>query len=427
MIKQHVKQAVKAAGLERTVHLIRSCARHMYAVGSRPFRLYQSRYNANGKHIHAKQFSSPESQVFFGYYDITPFSYDDNFILAMHAPVNNKTPGPEMDIKVGYYRLHGDDSFTEIGRTTTWCWQQGCRLQWYPQNSNQAVLYNRMVDGQYGCVVQDINTKQIIKSFSRPVYSVSTDGRWGLSLNFSRLQRLRPGYGYNNHPDSTQNESLPAKDGISRIDLHSGEEDLLFSVAEISELEPLESMKNAEHYFNHILFNPDGTRFMFFHLWMKDGKRYNRLITCSIDGKDRYPLINEGHVSHYTWKSNTELLAYSTHKTTGMNYHLYRDRSSERVVIGKGLLEQDGHPSYSPDKTSLLTDTYPDKYSEQHLLMYELESRELRTLGSYYSPFKFAGETRCDLHPRWSPSGRYICIDTPLKNRRSMYISDLIN
>jgi len=422
MIKQQVKHALKAAGLERAVHLMRSRARNIYAIGFRPFRLYMNRKTAHMQLLRVRQFHSSEGHVFFGYYDITPFSHNDNLILAMHAPFENITPSPGMEITLGYYDLNGNDSFFEAGKTSTWCWQQGCRLQWYPHSSSHSILYNKMVDDQYGCIVQDIRTKEVLKTFMLPVYSISNDGRWGLSLNFSRLQRLRPGYGYTSLPDGTQNELIPRNDGIWRIDMNSGETSLLFSVAEISECEPLASMKNAEHYFNHILFNPDGTRFMFFHLWMKDGKRFNRLITCNIDGRDRYPLINEGHVSHYAWKSNTELLAYSTHADTGRNYHLYTDRTPERKVIGRGILNEDGHPSYSPDNATLLTDTYPDKYREQHLLAYDFESGKLRTLASYYSPFKFTGETRCDLHPRWSRSGRHICIDAPYQKKRSMHI-----
>ena len=34
------------------------------------------------------------------------------------------------------------------------------------------------------------------RTLPKPIYTVSPDGAWGLSLNFSRLEWLRPGYGY---------------------------------------------------------------------------------------------------------------------------------------------------------------------------------------------------------------------------------------
>ncbi len=393
-----------------------------------PIRRLAKRFSARDKEINfqIRKFDDIQQQVFFGYYDITPISHDDNLLLAMHAPLKNISPSVDTEIMIGFYNLMYDNpSFFEVGRTTTWCWQQGCRLQWYPVMSNQTVIYNRLVEGRYGCVIQDIHTGEIIREYKRPFYSVSRDGRWGISLNFSRLQRLRPGYGYVNFPDETEGHSIPENDGIWRIDMATGREDFLFSISEITRFEPLESMSGAEHYFNHILFNPNGTRFMFIHLWVKEGKRFSRMITCDISGEERYILNNEGHASHYTWKSNDELLVFSTHADTGTNFHLYTDRSSKRATFGKGVLTQDGHPSFSPDGSLLLLDSYPDRVREQHLFIYRDDLRKSEYIGSYYCHPKFKGEIRCDLHPRWSLSGKYICFDSVHEGKRKMYLIDM--
>jgi putative transposase len=34
-------------------------------------------------------------------------------------------------------------------------------------------------------------------------------------------------------------------------------------------------------------------------------------------------------------------------------------------------------------------------------------------------------ENRCDLHPRWSPDGRQVCIDSAHEGERQMYIVDV--
>ncbi len=373
-----------------------------------------------------KIFSETDHHVFFGYYDLSPFSVDDNLLLAMHAPPCNVPPAPEAEISVGYYDLTKDRSFFwELGKTSTWCWQQGCRLQWVPGESGRQIIYNKLVKSKHGCVIQDIHTQEIIREFIRPIYAVSNDDNWGLSLNFSRLNRLRPGYGYANFTDETKGQKAPKEHGIWRINLKTGKEDFIFSIEDIANYDPLDSMTDAEHYFNHILFNPDGTRFMFFHIWLNKGKRFVRMITSDISGKNLCALANEGHVSHYVWKSDDELLAYSTHEASGRHYHLYKDKSDRKTVIGEGILEEDGHPSYSPDGFLLLTDTYHNRYRDQSLLIYDIRSGELNSLGAYYSPLDFKGEVRCDLHPRWSPSGRYICIDSPYKGKRAMYVLDV--
>ena len=377
--------------------------------------------------VKVKRFDGGGCHVFFGYYDVTPFSGDGALLLAAHGPASNAPPSAETELKIGIYDLETSGSdFLAVGETSTWCWQQGCRLQWYPYNDDRTILYNRLVDGRSGCVIQDIRTRNLVRTFSRPVYAVSSNGRCGLSLNFARLHRLRPGYGYVNFPDRTAAESAPNGDGIWRIDMTTGDEELLFSVAEIASIKSLDTMAEAEHYFNHILCNPASTRFLFFHLWVNESERFSRLITCDMDGGDRHVLINEGHVSHYTWRSDSEILAYSTHAATGTRYYLYRDKSATRAPIAEGLLREDGHPSYSPDGSLLLVDTYPDKYREQHLLLYRIDRDELAWIGAFFSPMRFdTTDVRCDLHPRWSPCGRYICVDSACQGKRAMYVLDV--
>lgn len=372
-------------------------------------------------------FALTDAHIFFGYYDVAQFSCDEKMLLATVAPLIYKTPGPHDSLRVGFFDLHQDvTEFREIGSTNTWCWQQGCRLQWYPSGRNQTVIYNTIVDGKYGCVIQDIYNSEIVKSFKRPIYVVSRDGKWGLSLDFSRLQRMRPGYGYSLFPDISTDDLAPVKDGIWRLDMQTGEEKLLFSVNDIAGVAPDKSMDGAEHYFNHVLFNPAGNRFMFFHIrQLPDKQRNIRLFTCGIDGGDLRILNDSGHVSHYCWKDNNHLLAYATVTGSGKGYYLLNDFSHEFQAFGKGLLNEDGHPSFVPDERHLITDTYPDKYGEQSLLLYDYKDHNLTVLKKEYSPVKFFGEIRCDLHPRVSPSGKYISIDCIINGKRAIEVFDI--
>lgn len=372
----------------------------------------------------AVRFGNSNHQYFFGYYDVSPFNYDDSVLLALRAPVENTPPFPDTSIHIGYFEIEDPGTFYSVGQTTTWCWQLGCRLQWYPLNKkgeNNTIIYNKLIDNSYGCCIQDITSKKILHRYGRPIYSVSPDGRFGLSLNFSRLERLRPGYGYKNLRDKTKGQRVPKEDGIWYLDLVTGKDRLLFSIADILQLQPLNTMQDAVHYFNHICINPNGNRFLFFHVWLQKEKRYTRLITSNPDGSELYVLINEGHVSHYTWRSNDELLCFSTHANSGTRYYLYKDKTEWRKVFGEGIVDGDGHPSYSPDGKSLLTDTLPDKFGDRHLLLLNLEDNSIKNLSSFFSPFRYVGELRCDLHPRWSPSGQYVAFDSAHEGKRSLY------
>ena len=46
-------------------------------------------------------------------------------------------------------------------------------------------------------------------------------------------------------------------------------------------------------------------------------------------------------------------------------------------------------------------------------------------LGYFHSPKEYAGEWRCDLHPRFSPDGRKVTIDSPHTGGRQIYLIDI--
>jgi hypothetical protein len=369
-----------------------------------------------------QRFAIEDCHTFFGYYDKTPFSADNSRVLALVAPRQRKVLRNEA-VSLGYFdRSIG--TFYPVSRTSTWNWQQGCRLQWFPQDGDKLILFNKLVSDGYGACVQDVETKEIIKIYRYPIYETDRQGTWALTLNFSRLHRLRPGYGYALLLDPTQGELAPREDGVWRLNLTTGEAELIFSLEQLAALDPVASMKGADHYVNHLAFNPSGKRFMCFHLWMVQGRRRGRLITSDLHGRQIRVLTDSGIVSHYAWKSDDELLITFSDEDGGMGYYLVSDGDKDKVAVGPGVLTVDGHPSYSPDGRFLLTDTYPDRYGERRLLLYAIEGN-LIELGRFFSPICLRGEVRCDLHPRWDRTGRLICLDSAHEGRRALYVADV--
>jgi hypothetical protein len=371
-----------------------------------------------------QQFGLPGVHTFFGYYDISPFNAESSKLLAMATAARNHLACEQKPVQIGYFDLiNKNQGFTTLNSSPAWCWQMGCRLQWLPANDNEHIIFNTMVKGAYGAIVQHIHTQKIERQYDYPVYAIDSKGERALLLNFSRLHRLRPGYGYRNLPDQTAGEKSPAADGIWLMDLAAGDRELLINLENLAHLEPQPSMQNAEHYVNHLAFNPSGNRFMFLHLWAKDGRRFNRLLTSNLDGDDVHVLENWAMVSHYAWKSDSELLA-TVNSKNGTQYILYQDGACSKQVIAPDFLNQDGHPSYSADKNFLLTDTYPDKYGDQQLLLYTTKG-DFFYLTRFFHPPQFRGQVRCDLHPRWDSSGKIVCVDSCQSGCRSLYVISL--
>jgi len=87
----------------------------------------------------------------------------------------------------------------------------------------------------------------------------------------------------------------------------------------------------------------------------------------------------------------------------------------------------DGHCSYLPGNEWILNDSYPGQSERlRELHIYHLPSGRKVPLGSFYSVPEYTGEWRCDLHPRFSPDGRSVVIDSVHEgNRRQLYLVDI--
>ena len=75
----------------------------------------------------------------------------------------------------------------------------------------------------------------------------------------------------------------------------------------------------------------------------------------------------------------------------------------------------------------MITDTYPDYTCSSKLYLYDVINKSVVKLGSFYSPKRFQGISRCDLHPRWNKENHEITIDTVFSGNRRMCKLDLRN
>jgi hypothetical protein len=364
--------------------------------------------------------------TFFGYHDVTPFGPADRLLLAAQRKAGVPGRAAGTPLALGYYDLaEKKTKFTAFATSTAWCWQQGCRLQWYSGDSGgPQVFYNRTEGGRHQSCIFDMNSGRTAAAYDHPLYALSADGQYGVSLNFARLQRLRPGYGYDDIDDPTRAESAPPGDGLRLVNLRNANSELLVTLAQIAAYEPEPSMRGAVHYFNHILWSPDSRRFFFLHLWhTPEGKRRSRAFIWDIVAQSYTSLGPSSHNSHHCWLDNERMIVYSSEAKTGMHYHLYSVSDGCIAVVGKGTLREDGHPSMSPARPTLMvTDTYPDALGEQALMLFDMHSVKLQIVARLFSPNRFRGERRCDLHPRWDLAGGRICVDSAHRGERRLCV-----
>ena len=175
------------------------------------------------------------------------------------------------------------------------------------------------------------------------------------------------------------------------------------------------------------MINPSGTRFMFLHRWIKNGVKFDRLLTCRMDGKDIYNLLDEDMVSHCNWKDDTTIIAFAHTHEFGNHYYILHDKSGEREVMDKYLPDVDGHPSYSPDGKYIITDSYPNFKRKQRLYLYDVQAKSCKQIAEVYSSKPYIHDTRCDLHPRWKRDSSEICFDGAQGKYRQVYTLKINN
>lgn len=360
---------------------------------------------------------------FFGYYEKTPWDASGRYLLGHRVAFLHRPNTPEDMAVIGLIDTQNGNRWHPLAETTAWCWQQATMLQWLGSAPAREVIFNTRNEQGFCATILDSQSGDQ-RMLPLPVYAVAPDGRYAMSLNFARLDRTRPGYGYKGGVDHTAGQLAPTDDSIYHIDIPNGRATLAVSLAQLAATEPEAEMAQAEHWVNHLQISRTGRRVAFLHRWRTASAQSwrTRLYTANPDGSELRLLAREGMVSHYDWRGDSHILAWSRHNGEN-HYHLYRDREGAVEVVGAAVLDRDGHCSYSPDGRWVLTDCYPDPAKPiRTLMLYEPATNRRIDIGHFYSPPELTGEIRCDLHPRWNRDGTQVCLDSAHEGMRQIYV-----
>jgi hypothetical protein len=312
---------------------------------------------------------------------------------------NDRPPGAADSVAIGIVDVENGHRFQPLAATRAWNWQQGSMLQWHPGDPDKLIVHNDLRSGRFVAVVRDTAGHEVAV-YDRPVYAMAPQGRHAYSVNFARLHRHRPGYGYAGAEDAYGDDPHPSDDGLHRIDLGSGRSELIVPIDALGRIGTKEPITDFP--------------------WRA------RLFTCADDGSEPACLIDADVVSHYDWLDARTLLIWARDQGTPGHFWRVDALTGERAAIGRGILIEDGHVSFSPDRRWVLNDTYPDRHDMRTLMLYRWADGERIDLARLHSPkARWWGEIRCDLHPRWNRDGTKICIDSVHSGERQMYVMDV--
>lgn len=377
----------------------------------------------------------------FGYYDKLQVDPSGRYILGAKVGFEGRSPTATDSLEIGMVDTQNENTWVKLGYSNAWGWQQGCMLQWIP-GAGKEITWNDREGDRFVSRVYNVETKEV-RTLPRAIYTLSPNGQFALCTDFNRIQDMRPGYGYAGLPDPHGTERAPGQIGIYKMDLQTGESQMILSIAEVAEIDTSpDSVKNYWHYFNHLLISPNSERFVFLHrkrklkpseTGSKRGGFITRMFSANVDGSDLFLLDPSGKTSHFIWKENEALCAWTKPAGEQWGFYLLYDKSGRIDRIAPAKMPKNGHNTYVPGTNYewILNDTYPGKEDRlQTLYLYHVLTDRRIELGQFHAPGMYKGEWRCDLHPKASPGGKWVIFDSTHEgDGRQMYrvdISDII-
>ena len=409
-----------------------------------------------------KIFQTPnDDHFFFGYHDTSQLSPDDKHIIAIKIDNISVIPTSNIIYEIYLFNIFNGSS-TKISDTRTINFQQGSRLHWL---NNDEFITNDFDGSKYFSKVINIHSGKISKKFSHPIYCISNNKKFALTVDFERLFWVRRGYSYDAIINNSKNTKIYNNETISLIDLESGKINHLFNIQDVIKISFVKTMNNAIHYLEHLSISPDDNKFIFLHRFkLEDGGIFSRMLKYDLKKNTLSLLLNSGRVSHFAWRSNNQLIFYGSFGNmftafrkksslkkifkkllyfykffikdntyisklaTGDGYKIIDTENNKKIHINiEKLNREDGHPTCYNEEI-FVTDNYPDNDNQNKASLFkvDLNSNFFSKLTDLDSIKEFDNTPiRCDLHPRFSNSKNYLSIDCMENNHRSCIVFKL--
>ena len=416
------------------------------------------------------------------YYDMQPWDSSGRYFLCMESDFQDRPPEAGDALTLGMVDLDSDE-FIPVAQTRAWNFQQGCMPHWlptaavsevafdrrHPQISQMTptarpcivpsaesaqsadsvvavseVIFNDRIEGAFRAIILNVHTRKR-RMLPLPIQAVSPAGRFAASLNFARWGEWRPGYGYAGIDDPFRGEPQPGEEAVYLMNLQTGEYSPLVKLADVMRLtSDNDGRKGSPAWFNHLMFNTDGSRLVGLVRWwcpeLADNAHNTRvnidgavsarrhcMWVINTDGTGLDVVVNDGLVSHAEWRDPEHILAWANARfDLPPAYQVFDVLDGSYEVIGKEFLREDGHMSFHKDGRWLLTDTYPDEQHMRTLKLYHTEEDREVVLGRFHAPPDLKGELRCDLHPCWNRDGTEVAIDSIHEGgKRQVYVIEV--
>jgi hypothetical protein len=154
-----------------------------------------------------------------------------------------------------------------------------------------------------------------------------------------------------------------------------------------------------------------------------------RMVTAPMNGGEPCIIDPSGFTSHYVWSDPYHICAWTRPEGRKDGFYFLEDKTGKAVPVGVNVMTLNGHNTFIPGTNNewILNDTYPQgKGRMQELYLYHIPENRKIVLGTFHEPAEYAGEWRCDLHPKCTPDGKRVIFDsTHGGNGRQLYMLEI--
>ena len=295
--------------------------------------------------------SSPPKHHFYGYYGIDAWDPSLRYHLSLETDFYEHRPivGDVASIGIIDRETH---VFIPYAFTSAFNLQQGSMMHWIDAGFENEFTFNDWGNDELVSRTINLQTRET-RTIYGAIAALSPTQPVALGLNFTRMAHCRAVVGYANEIDPDSLQPHPKDDGLFLLNLRDGNTNLILSIADVIRESRDANIPDGLAWFNHVLFNTDGTRVLFFCRVRHGDGFLSSLWTVNPDGSNPACQIPFGNkVSHFDWRDESRILI-SSDVMGEIQFLEFTDGKGDFKPFGAGILPRTVMRVFRPTEIGL--------------------------------------------------------------------------